>query len=156
MVVDVCCKRKQTMATRKDREHITKYESLTFCINHTEFWQCFWYFCYDFDLGKIFVGSNNMKRMPERGSKCIPFLNLIPKECFVPEALFSTPEFFFFFFVLRPYYLLELQVFQFKEMNPQRIHTQCRLNGIQARQGLYNKIKPLWISHRWQPMSEIK
>lgn len=79
-----------------------------------------------------------MKRMPERDRECIALVSLIAKQCFVPGgSLFSRayqpPDLFFFFFLPPPDNLLELQVFQFKEMNPHRIHKQCRLHGIQAR-----------------------
>lgn len=69
MAVEVCYKKKQTTATR-ETENSLKNTNPSHCLlaiqnsgNTPDV------FCYNFNLGKIFIRPNNRNKMPEMGTE---------------------------------------------------------------------------------------
>lgn len=154
MAVEVCYKRKQT-TTREDREFITKYEYLTFSNSHTEFWKYSWCFCYNFNLWKIVIWSNNTNKMPGRAIECILLTSLVAEEYFVPGgSLFWRAYQLQTFFCLPHTISLSYRYLSSSSWIPAEFMNSVDL--MVFRHGLYGKKKSTRILQICQTMSEVK
>lgn len=83
MAVEVCYRRKQKTTTK--RENSSQNTNHSHCLSAIQnSGNTLDVFCYNFNLGKILITSNNTNKMPGRGIESILLTSLTAKEYYVP------------------------------------------------------------------------